>query len=1629
VLGAVAANTTTVHDVLKAIRDGSIVNRDRGTRFEELMVQYLSTDPQWTEQFSRVWMWADWPGATHDKRDTGIDLVAQDRETGGFCAIQCKFYEPQHNIQKEDIDSFFTASGKGGFTRRMIVSTTDKWSVHAEAALDDQQIPVTRLGLSDIASSPVDWRLPPAGVSIELTLQQKKTPRKHQLAAIDDVFAGFANHNRGKLIMACGTGKTFTSLKIAERLQKERAEAGEEHTTVLFLVPSIALLSQTLREWSFESEVPLRPFAVCSDTKVSKQRAVGDDKDMPTHDLALPATTSSDRLIQQMASVKTVPGLTVVFSTYQSIATIAEAQTHDLPRFDLILCDEAHRTTGVTLAGHDESAFVRVHDDDYLGADRRLYMTATPRIYNDETQAEAKKADALVTSMNNEQMFGPEFHRLGFGHAVEQGLLTDYKVLILTIDEGVVAKTLQEGLASGTSELNLDDAAKIIGCWNAMAKRTGTFADGSGFAEGEAPMKRAVAFARSIADSKSIAARFNEVVDAYDEADDEVLHCEVDHVDGTFNTLQRNRLLDWLKQDPGQNQARILSNARCLSEGVDVPSLDAVLFLHPRNSVVDVVQSVGRVMRLAPGKNYGYIILPVAIPAGMPPEKALADNQRFKTVWQVLQALRAHDDRFNATVNQIELNKNKPDNKIGIGSIGPNDETIGDRDGSSSTDSSAAAKEREAQSAHSVQEALFSITDWRDAIYARIVDKVGERHYWEDWAKDIAQIADRHVTRIRAALSAPEKQAAFEEFVGELRATINPGVTGSAAIDMLAQHIVTKPVFDALFKDYGFAQHNPVSKAMQRMLDILDDQGLDAETKTLQGFYDSVRVRAEGIDNHEGRQRVIVELYDKFFKTALPKTADALGIVYTPVEVVDFIIRSTEQALNKHLGRSLSDKGVQIIDPFVGTGTFPVRLLQSGLIKPDDLLRKYTSELHANEIVLLAYYIAAVNIEAAFHDLAGGGYHPFEGIVLTDTFQLAEGRAKLDGMDVLEGNSERAKKQQKQNITVVVGNPPYSVGQDNANDDNQNLKYEALDERIKKTYAALSTASNKNSLYDSYIRAIRWASDRVKDEGVVAYVSNGGYIDGNTADGLRKSLIDEFDAIYCYNLRGNQRTAGDLSRREGGKIFESGSRNTVAILILIKSGQNINKVANCQLYYRNIGDSLSREDKLRILGAQDLETVAWQNLVPNTDGDWINQRDDQFTKFHPIGSKATKDNNTAIFALYSPGLQTNRDAWVYNYSVPQLRENIESMIDFYSQQVTGFFEHCKVAGVSNPKTTDVESYINRDPKLISWSSSLISRVAQAKKIDYVADRVVLSTYRPFNRQAVYFDQDLNHRPGKLSQMFPTPKQGNLGFYITGTGSDEPFSVLMTDAIPDLHAVGTKSVGPYFARYTYRALAIDGSFDFGRSAEPYERVDNITDAALRSFQQAYSDSSIAKDDIFYYTYGLLHSAEYRDRFAADLKKSLPHIPKVRNFQGFAEAGRKLAELHINYEQATPHKGIVEKVSGDTSNASPYELYRVAKMKIPKVKGQPDRPTIIYNNRITLTNIPEEAYGYQLGARSAIEWIIDRYQVKVDKASEITNDPNDWSDDPRYIIDLLKRIVTVSLETMKIVDSLPALDILD
>ncbi len=1627
-------DVSTLEEILDRLYFSATDERDKGDRFERLMLQFFRTDLQWADRFSEVWLWSEWPDR-HGKPDTGIDLVAKDATTGDTVAIQCKFYDPAHYLSKADIDSFLATSGKHPFGQRLIVSTTDKWGKNAEDTIENQQVPVQRLRFMDLAESSIDWSQFDIETPQVMALKERKRLRPHQKTAVAKVLEGFQTHDRGKLIMACGTGKTFTSLKLAEQL----VPAGG---SVLFLVPSISLLSQSLREWSLEAEVNLRPFAVCSDTKVGKKRGADAVEDISVVDLPLPATTNPTRLHQHLADAAAGTGkVTVVFSTYQSIEVVAQAQAlGGVPAFDLVICDEAHRTTGATLVGEDESAFVRVHDAEFIKAAKRLYMTATPRIYDDNSKVKAGQAQAVLASMDDEAVFGPELHRLGFGEAVSKGLLTDYKVLVLAVDEKDVATTFQRQFADENSELRLDDVAKIVGCWNGLAKRGHAE---SGFGDDTAPMTRAVAFAGTIAKSKQFASMFDEVVhdyldhqrvaaaardDAADTTDDDgdveqagtaagrdgTLRCEVEHVDGTFNVLVRNERLDWLKASTDPSTCRVLTNARCLSEGVDVPALDAVMFLNPRKSVVDVVQSVGRVMRLSPGKKYGYIILPIGIPAGMAPEDALRDNTRYAVVWEVLQALRAHDERFNAMVNKIELNRGK-DSRIQIIGVGGGEDT--DRTGDST------GPDKGTQGTLNLE----WLDQWREAIYAKIVTKVGDRRYWEDWAKDVAVIAERHTTRITALLDDPALPVheQFDTFLAGLRGNLNDSITRADAIDMLAQHLITRPVFDALFEGYSFAEHNPVSQVMQGMLDALDAYNLHAENETLGKFYESVRLRAEGIDNAEGKQRIVAELYEKFFKIAFPKTAESLGIVYTPVEIVDFILRSVEHLLGTEFGASLSDEGVHILDPFTGTGTFITRLLQSGLIRPHDLARKYASEIHANELLLLAYYVAAINIESTYHGLRTetdptAPYEPFNGIVLTDTFQMTEDGDILD-TSVFPANNERAAHQLGLDIRVIVGNPPYSVGQGSANDNNANLKYPTLDKAIETTYAARSTATSQRTLYDSYIRAIRWATDRIKDHGVVGFVTNGGFLDSNTADGLRKALADEFSAIYVYNLRGNQRTARDLSRREGGKIFGSGSRNTVAITFLVKKRAHVGQGV---VYYRDIGDCLSRQDKLEIISNDDLALIDWSVIEPNASGDWLNQRGDLMSTFTPMGTKDSSERR--VFNVYSLGLNTGKDAHVVRFSKNDLRHHVERMVNFYNAAVERRHAQGEDIGVQTDSTAFV------------WNRTSQQHLRRGRRYSVARGAFRSMSYRPFTREWFYFSPELNEMLYRTNELLPEDGLGNRIITVLAPGTDLGMACLMTDSVPNLNAFSYPTQG--FPRWTYEPLERHDSGQGALDLEPgtggviggYRRVDNINPATVAEYRTVFG-AHVTPDDVFYYVYGLLHSPDYREAFAADLKKMLPRIPKVSardDFWAFVSAGRLLAELHIGYETVDPYP--LTATGDEPTGAGSTDLYkwfRVEKMRWAGSGKAKDRSTIVYNPHITVSGIPDEAHEYLLGSRSGIEWVMERYQVRTDKASGIVNDPNDWSrevGDPRYVLDLLRRVVTVSVETMRIVRSLPTID---
>ena len=1617
-LGAVL--TTAFDTLLDSYRELADSERMKGSYFEQLIEQYLENDGVQSPQYRDVWLWRDWPGR-NGLPDTGIDLVAE-RADGGVTAIQCKFYAESHMMQKRDIDSFISASGRKPFTHRLVVSTTPNWSSNAEEMLDSQHIPVQRISLSDFRHSNIDWS------TYTLTdprkapqVHEKNQLRPHQHDAVTAALKGFEDHDRGKLIMACGTGKTFTALKLAERF------AGTEgHARILFLVPSLALMSQSLKEWSDQSEQPMHAYAVCSDTKVGRQKNA-DLTDVAIHDLQIPATTDGKALMEAMGRRELDEGMTVVFSTYQSIDAVAEAQRSGLPDFDLIICDEAHRTTGATLTGTEESHFVKVHRNDVIAGTKRLYMTATPRLFNDNTKDAAREKDAVLCSMDDEELYGPVFHRIGFGEAVTRKLLSDYKVLVLGVEQSQVVSSFQNQLADENMELQIDDVARLIGCWNGLAKRRSGSNEVS-FGTDVAPMKRAVAFNRDIKASKLIESEFEDLVRVHlanvqneDPTDD--LQVQVKHIDGGFNAVARAERLDWLKEETNDDGAspvcRILTNARCLTEGVDVPSLDAVLFMNPRNSMVDVIQAVGRVMRRAEGKQFGYIILPIAIPDGMSTSEALRDNERYKVVWQVLQALRAHDERMDAAINQIELNKKAPESiVIDTVDLKPKKpvDLIDDRPSPSHEPGNEPGTTTPGGTQGAIQ---FPVEEWKDAVYAKIVDKCGNRMYWADWSKDIAEIATKHIALINNLLQQADTvhRAAFDDFIKGLQENLNPDIDEAQAVEMLAQHLVTKPVFDAMFTETNFTEHNPVSLAMQNILNQLDENSaFEKERGGLEKFYASVRARVNTVDNAAAKQQIILELYDNFFRAAFPRVADRLGIVFTPVPVVDYILRSADAALRLEFGKSLSDEGVSILEPFVGTGTFVTRLLQTGLIRPEDLHRKYTQELFANEIVLLSYYIAAINIESVFAEESAKhgldhGYVPFDGIALTDTFQLNESDGAFESGGFFPENSERVNRQKNQDIRVIIMNPPYSGGQTSANDNNQNQKYPVLDASIAASYAKLSTATNKNNLYDSYIRGIRWASNRIKNDGVIAFVSNGSFIDGNTADGIRKTFANEFSRMFIYNLRGNQRTSGEVSRREGGKIFGSGARTPIAIAVLIKNSAH---TGPADLQYRDIGDYLTREQKLDILEIeQSLEGTEWETLASNDHGDWINHRDDRYDTFQPIGDKATKGKpgTPGMFENYSRGLATSRDAWCYNFSRKGVESNMRRMIDFYNSQL----------GSEAP---------DMDSTKIAWGGGLQERLRRQESLGFREKALIGSFYRPFTKQTCYFDGKLNERQYQLPKFFPAAGLSNLVLTFPGPGAAAGFFTLIYDQLPSLGAAtGLQVMGLYtYEQVPEGELAVPEADEI--VVDGYRRKDNITDATLTTYRGFYEDASISKEDIFYYVYGLLHSPTYKKTYKADLMKMLPRIPKVKDFCSFSTAGRQLAKLHLNYETVEPYA--LEEVSASSvpdDKDMQYDYYRVSKMSFGSRK---DRSRIIYNSHITLEGIPEGALDCQVNGKSALEWILDRYQVTTHKDSQITNDPNDYSrevGDPRYIIDLIKRIVTVSVETNSIVAALPALDIVE
>ena len=833
---------------------------------------------------------------------------------------------------------------------------------------------------------------------------------------------------------------------------------------------------------------------------------------------------------------------------------------------------------------------------------------------------------------------------------------------------------------------------------------------------------------------------------------------------------------------------------------------------------------------------------------------------------------------------------------------------------------------------------------------------------------------------------------AFADFHAKCRQSINPNLSEAAVEEMLIQHLLTERIFRTVFDNQDFTRRNVIANEIEKVIDALTSQSFSRHDflSQLDPFYVAIERTAATIDDFSQKQGFLNTVYEQFFQGFSVRVADTHGIVYTPQPIVDFMVRSVEEILGAEFNRSLSNSGVHIIDPFVGTGNFIVRTMRE--IRRTALTEKYTAELHCNEVMLLPYYIASMNIEHEFYE-ATGRYQPFEGICLVDTFELAEDRQLLL---LTPENTRRVESQKETPMFVIIGNPPYNVGQINENDNNKNRKYETMDARVKETYAKDSAATLKNKLSDPYVKAVSWASDRIGEEGIVAFVTNNGFLDGVAFDGMRKHLTDDFDTIYIIDLSGNVRKNPKLSGRIHN-VF--GIQVGVSINFFIKRRDSVN--AHAEIFYARVDEFWRKEDKYRYLDSKEhYRNIEWQLITPDRRYTWLTEGlRAEFETFIPMGTKEAKvargEAIDVIFKTYSLGVSTNRDAWVYNFDRSTLIENMSRMIDTYNDQVFRW-EH---RGNQNTRVDDFVAY--NDTK-IKWSYMLKQKL-KARRITAFSDgKVRKSQYRPFTQSNLYFDRIMNDAVSMFPYIFPTPETEKKNRVIwLKVGTEWPMFALMTNKLPNLLPQGGSQCFPFC---TYD--------EDGRN-----RRENITDWVLEQFREHYRDDTIGKWDIFHYVYGLLHHPTYRERYQANLKRDLPRLPYAPDFWEFAKAGERLGEIHVGYEDVEEYPlRFVETPD------MPLD-WRVEKMKLSK-----DKTGVKYNDFLTLDGIPAKALDYRLGNRSALEWVVDQYRVKTHERSGIVNDPN-RADDEKYIVRLIGKVIAVSLETVEIVEELPELGISD
>lgn len=1561
--------------------------RHKGSLFEKLSKRFLIEHDS-ANEYESIDLWSDFK-LRGNKGDRGIDMVIT-TTSKEYIAVQCKYH--QNSISLNDISTFLSqlqaGVGEVRFKKGIIISTSKLTSTALE---EIEQIRSTGMGIDideiteeDFIYSQIDWeKFDPMQTQGEIPLCDKKKPRSHQIEAINATKEYFSSpkNTRGKLIMACGTGKTYTSLKIMEALDPK---------IMLFLAPSIALLSQTFREYAQEKSEPFYASIVCSDDKVGKGKNEDND-DIKFSELPLKPSTRLEDILSVHKKAQKENKRFIIFSTYQSALRIKEAQEAGLNEIDLIICDEAHRTVGAMYSSNerdDKNAFTLCHSDGNIKAKKRLYMTATPKVYSESSKAKAKESDNVIYSMDDEEIFGEEIYTLNFSKAIALDLLTDYKVIILAVRKenlsGVtnsVNKKISQLKAKGTKLdkklINNEFVCKIVDTHKGLAKQDLIVLNEKNKEDHNlqnqydtAPSQRAISFCKSIQTSKNIKDSFETIMECYDEElkkkSFKNLKISIDHIDGTMNCKERLEKLEELNQFQ-PNTCKVLSNARCLSEGVDVPALDSIVFFDGKSAMVDIIQAVGRVMRKAKRKKRGYIILPIALEESeIKNLDEAVNNTNFKNIWKVIKALRSHDPSL---VDEATFKE-----KIKI--FGSDDE-------------------KKQNDEKTLFDAIL-LQDLADAVYNVMPTKLGDRNYWENFTKKTGNIARTLNNRLKIIFE--KNPEFFHGFLDSLRENIHQNIREDEALDMITSHIITKPIFDAIFGDNI---KNPIAKALDKMVLKLSTLGLEGETKDLKNLYESVKTEALHAKSPKSQQELIKNLYNTFFKEAFKKQSEKLGIVYTPIEVVDFILRATNGILKKHFNTDFNDKNITIFDPFTGTGSFIARLLskENALISDEALKEKFQKNLFAFDIVLLSYYIALINITQAAQN-RDSSLKNFKNIALTDSLDYLEEKNDKGVFSFfydLKENKDIKDTLAGQNIRVIIGNPPYSAGAKSQNDNNQNLSHPKLEKWVYETYGKNSTAKVGKTTRDTLIQSIRMASDLLKDKGVLGFVVNGSFIDSKSADGFRKCVAKDFSHLYVLNLRGNARTSGEVFRKEGGKIFDSGSRATVAIIFFVKD----KSAPDNTIFYYEVGDYLKREAKLNLLaGFENLESVPFEKITPNAKGDWINQRNDDFEKLIPL--KRDKKLQNSIFDINSLGVASGRDPWVYNFSPNILMQSVQTCIDTYNADLKRFNEVFREAfkqRTKGVKSADRYKHLNdreitTDKTKIAWTDGLKNHLIKNKNLQESGmERMRLALYRPFNKQWLYFDKDWINRQREFSKIFPDKSAQNVVIN-TSSMASRNFSCLIANEITDLQTMANTQAYPL---YYYDDLG--------------NRYNAISGYALNLFRRHYKDNAITEEEIFYYIYAILHHKGYLEKYKNSLAKEAPRIALSEDFKELSVLGKQLAELHLNYENGEMHTSVKYTTLMNAEIEGYYDVDKMTK------KGD----SIIYNQNITITKIPQKAFDYVINGKSAIDWVIERYQKTMDKESLIENNPNDYAGG-KYVFELLCRVIKLSEKSVDLIEKI-------